>query len=77
MQINKKELRQAVNDKMFTEMALQQKKIGLRVFADEVGVSLGTLARFIKGTNDNIELGTLELICDWLKKPITDFLEVE
>jgi len=73
MALQKKELLTALNDKMFFEMGERQKKLGLRHFASEVGISTSTLSRVVNG--GDVELNTLELICSWLKKPITDFLK--
>lgn len=76
MQIQRKEISEAITYKMFEVMTEKKKKLGLRYFAAEIGVSLATLARLVNIANE-IDLKTLELVCDWLKKPITDFLEVE
>lgn len=76
MQIQRKEIADAINDKMFEVMAEQKKKLGLRYFAGVIGISLATLARLVNVSNE-IELKTLELVCDWLKRPLTDFLQIE
>ena len=73
MALQKSELLQAINDKMFFEMGARMKKLGLRFFAEEIGISTPTLSRVINGSDP--ELSTLESICDWLKRPITDFLK--
>jgi len=76
MIIQRKEISEAITYKMFEVMTEQKKKLGLRYFANEIGVSLATLARLINIANE-IDLKTLMLVCEWLKCPLTDFVQEE
>ena len=57
---------------MFDQMAAEERKIGIREFASMIGISAPTLSRVTTGSKMDID--TILKICEWLKKPIQDFI---
>lgn len=62
---------EAVKEKMFTEMASRKKRIGLRVFAKEIGTSSSTLSRIELGKKPDID--TFFKLCYWMKRSSNEF----
>lgn len=66
-----KEFSNAVKEKMFGDMAKQKKRIGVRVFAKQAGVSPATLSRIENGHIPDIE--TFFRLCFWMKRSSNEF----
>lgn len=61
----------AVKEKMFTTMANEKRRIGVREFAEQIGVSSATLSRI---TNDNVpDIETFFTLCRWMSRSTNDF----
>jgi transcriptional regulator with XRE-family HTH domain len=62
---------EAVKDKMFTTMLIDKKRIGLREFAKQVGISAATFSRIENGTQPDLE--TYFKLCFWMKRSANEF----
>lgn len=72
MTLDRDKFSKAINEKMYQAMFIRKKKLGLRFFAEEIGVSLATLHRIT--AFENFDLKTFFLVTTWLDKPINDFI---
>lgn len=61
----------AVVEKMFSEMAAQKRRIGLREFAEQINVSAATLSRIENGKMPDLE--TYFKLCYWMKRTANEF----
>jgi len=68
-----KEFSDAVKETMFTKMANEKKRIGLRVFAKQIGISHSTLSRIENGNLPDVE--TFFRLCKWMKRSSEDFFK--
>lgn len=73
MELKREIFTEAINNKMHTIMFDRKEKLGLRHFAEEIGVSLATLSRVLNKPESPIELKTMSAICNWLDKPISEY----
>ncbi len=71
IRFKKEEFSKAIRDKMFGEMLKQDRRIGLREFAKEIGISAPTLSRIERGNIPDIE--TYFSICFWMKRSTNQF----
>lgn len=67
----KKHFADAVKEKMFGDMAKKKKRIGVREFAKEIGISAATLSRIENGKVPDIE--TFFKLCFWMKRSSNEF----
>jgi len=58
-------------EKMFSEMAKQKRRIGVRELAKEVGISAATFSRVNNGNPPDLE--TFFKFCFWMGKNPNDF----
>jgi transcriptional regulator with XRE-family HTH domain len=56
---------------MFLRMAEQKRRIGLREFAKQIGISSATLSRIENGKTPDLE--TYFKLCFWMKKSTNEF----
>ena len=68
-----KQFTEAVNEKMFGEMTKQKRRIGVREFAKEIGISPATLSRIENGNVPDIE--TFFNLCFWMKRSTNEFYD--
>ena len=61
----------AVKEKMFSQMARERRRIGVREIAEEIGISAATLSRVENGKTPDIE--TVFKVCIWLDRKSSDF----
>ncbi len=61
----------AVKEKMFSEMANQKRRIGVREFSKQANVSPATLSRIENGKMPDLE--TYFRICFWMKRSANEF----
>lgn len=73
MELDKEKFSKAINEKMHQTMFDRKEKLGLRFFAEEIGLSLATFHRVT--VFKNFDLDTFFLIMTWLNKPINDFIK--
>ncbi len=71
IKFKQKEFSDAVKEKMFTQMATEKKRIGVRAFAKQIGISAGTLSRIENGNQPDIE--TFFKLCFWMKRSSNEF----
>jgi len=62
----------SINDKMFLANYANNKKLGLRFFSKEIGISTPTLSRVL--SKKTFEVDTLFKICSWLKMDLNKFV---
>jgi transcriptional regulator with XRE-family HTH domain len=62
---------EAVMEKMFAMQQEQKRRIGLREFATQSGISAPTLSRVFHGKNPDIE--TFFALCKWMNRSANDF----
>jgi transcriptional regulator with XRE-family HTH domain len=62
---------ESIKVKMFNTMAEEKRRIGLREFAKQIGISTSTLSRVENGKQPDIE--TFFKICYWMKKSSNEF----
>lgn len=70
---NKNKFSIAVKEKMFTQMTSEKRRIGVREFSKQIGISSATLSRIENGKTPDIE--TFFKICYWLKISSNDFIQ--
>jgi len=46
----------------------------LNSIAKETGISRSTIWRMLNDKKDNSKISSILLVCEWLDKPITDFI---
>ena len=61
-----KQFTEAVRETMFIRMAKEKRRIGVREFSKEIGISFPTLSRIENGSLPDIE--TFFKLCKWMKK---------
>jgi len=61
----------AVKQKMFSIMATEKRRIGVREFAENIGISAATLSRVENGKMPDIE--TFFKLCFWMKRSSNEF----
>lgn len=66
-----KQFTEAVRETMFTKMATQKRRIGVREFAKQIGISSATLSRIENGKVPDIE--TFFKLCFWMKRSSNEF----
>jgi len=62
-----------VKEKMFTQMAKEKRRIGVREFAKKIGVSASTISRVENGKLPDVE--TFYKICWWMNKSTDEFFK--
>lgn len=70
---NQDEFSKRVREKMFKQMLNEERKIGLRRFASDIGISTATLSRLTNGKTPDVE--TFFKICVWLDTTPVTFIE--
>lgn len=71
IRFKQKQLSEAIKEKMFTTMATEKKRIGVREFAKQIGISAATLSRIENGKTPDIE--TFFKLCFWIKRNSNEF----
>lgn len=61
----------AVKDKIYSEMLIRKKRIGVREFAKEINISASTLNRVEHGNMPDLE--TFFRLCKWMKRSTNEF----
>lgn len=72
MKFNYSKLRTEIKAKQFKQMLTEQRKIGIREYATDIGISAPTLSRIQTGSKMDID--TILKLCAWLNKPIQNFI---
>jgi predicted transcriptional regulator len=73
MVFDKEKFTADINKKMHKVMFEQQKKLGLRYFASDIGISLATFHRVT--SFKDFDLNTLLLILEWLGTDFNDYIK--
>ena len=71
IKFKQKQFSEAVKEKMFTTMATEKRRIGVREFAKQAGISAATLSRIENGKPPDIE--TFFKLCFWMKRRSNEF----
>ena len=65
--------KEKIKQRRYVVMNTQQRTIGLREFAKQIGISTSTLSRIERGNKPDLD--TVILICKWLKMDINKFIK--
>lgn len=74
MIFNSEKFSEDVRMKMYKEWYHQKRRIGLREFGEQIGISAATLSRIERGNVPDVE--TFFKICKWLKSPMSRFINL-
>ena len=72
MKFNHKKFVRVIKEEQWKSMNYEKHLIGIRAFADEIGIGSSTLSRILN--KKKAEINSILKICTWLEQPITNFI---